>query len=169
MATADETGRRVQQALDRLAADGRDTEVAEGLVRELMAFYGEGLARMVTLLSGGTGALPPVLLADEVVAGLLVLHDLHPEDVERRILRALDGLPGRPAELVHYADGTATVRLEASSGGCGCGGADAARDQVAAALACQAPEVTDVRVEQEAAAPVLLQIGRRPAVGAEAR
>ncbi|MFD9128095.1 hypothetical protein [Kitasatospora sp. NPDC059571] len=168
MTATEETGRRVQQVLDRMAADGGDTAAAEELVRELMAFYGEGLARMVALLSAAGGTLPPALLDDDVVAGLLVLHDLHPESVERRITRALDGLPGRGAVLVAYRDGTATVRLE-QSGGCGCGGTDPARAEIAAALACHAPEVAEVRIEEAAAAPVLLQIGRRPAVGAEVR
>lgn len=170
--TPETAGRRVQDALDRLAGRGDEASVAaaEDLVRELMAFYGEGLARIVTGLQHH-GGLPEALLADEVVAGLLVLHELHPEGVQQRIRRALAGLPGQQAELIGYApsDGSVRIRAAASGGGCGCGGDDALREAVEGALACHAPEVTEVRLERAAPEPALLQIGRRPSVGADAR
>lgn len=107
---AREAGRRVDEVLDRLAATG-DREAcaaAEELVRVLMDFYGAGLARIVERLGverlGG-------LLDDELVASLLALHDLHPEDVHTRIARALDAVrdPYRSS---------ASTRPPAS---CGCG------------------------------------------------
>ncbi|MEV6207002.1 hypothetical protein [Kitasatospora sp. NPDC051914] len=168
--TAETAGRRVQEVLDRLAGEADEAAVAaaEDLVRELMAFYGEGLARLVALLTANGAAVPAALLDDQVVSGLLVLHELHPEGVQQRIRRALASLPGRPAELIGYASETGSVRLRTAPGGCGCGGEESLRRDVAAALACFAPEVTDIRLEQAAPQPALLQIGRRPPVGADA-
>lgn len=154
--TAEQTGLRVQEALDRLAGDGAQ-EAGEQLVRELMAFYGDGLARLV-------GALPPAALAglldDPAVAGLLVLHDLHPEDVTARIDRALRRLP-EPVEVLGFDPGSGTLRVRRTGGGCGCGDRD-----VEAALACEAPEVAAVELEGPAQ---LLQIGSRPPAPAEVR
>ncbi|MGW2873796.1 hypothetical protein [Kitasatospora sp. NPDC001225] len=115
--TAEQTGLRIQQALDALADSGADAERAgEQLVRDLMEFYGQGLARLVPALP------PPALdrmLDDPVVAGLLLLHDLHPEDLPARIERALAALPERSRR-------PASTRPPAS---CGC----AARPPAAAA------------------------------------
>ncbi|MFF1797061.1 thioredoxin [Kitasatospora sp. NPDC058263] len=154
--TAEETGLRIQEALDQLAG-GDGQGAGEQLVRELMAFYGDGLTRLVR-------ALPPQtlrqLLDDQAVAGLLVLHDLHPEDVTARIARALAALP-EPVELLGFDPATGTLRLRRTRSGCGCGEQD-----VEAVLACHAPEVTAVELER---APQLLQIGTRPPASAEAR
>ncbi|MEV8099334.1 hypothetical protein [Kitasatospora sp. NPDC085879] len=168
--TAETAGRRVQEVLDRLAGEGDAASVAaaEDLVRELMAFYGEGLARLVALLTANGSAVPAALLDDQVVSGLLVLHDLHPESVQQRIRRALAAVPGRPAELIGYAAEAGSVRLRTAPGGCGCGGEEALRRDVEAVFACWAPEVTDIRLEQAPPQPALLQIGRRPPVGADA-
>jgi hypothetical protein len=161
--SAEQAGRRVEEVLDRLAAAG-DHEVAaaaEELVRVLMDFYGAGLARIVELLDAGplTG-----LLGDELVSSLLVLHDLHPEDRDTRIARALDSVPRHAVEVAEFDESTGTLRLRsAAGGGCGCGSSGAAVQQdVRDALSCFAPEVTAVELETAAAErePVLLQIGR---------
>ncbi|QMU73867.1 hypothetical protein GXP74_16655 [Streptacidiphilus sp. P02-A3a] len=163
--------------LDRLAASG-DREAcaaAEELVRTLMDFYGAGLARMLDLLRtdadqpSGPAALDR-LLRDELVSGLLVLHDLHPEDLLTRIGRALDGLPGRPVELVAFDEATSTLRVRSvNAGGCGCPSTSAAaRQSVEDALSCFAAEVAAVELETAGAEqqPVLLQISARPPVAA---
>ncbi|MFD9723072.1 hypothetical protein [Streptomyces sp. NPDC059072] len=167
-AGARETGLRVEEVLDRLAASG-DREAAaaaEELVRVLMDFYGSGLARIVGRLDedpGGTAALAG-LLGDELVAGLLTLHDLHPEDVPTRIARALDAVR-EPVEQAGFDEDTGLLRLRstATGGGCGCGDtADAVRQRIEDALAAFAPEVTTVELEPAAPQPALLQIGTRP-------
>ncbi|GAB7184745.1 hypothetical protein ATKI12_4576 [Kitasatospora sp. Ki12] len=154
--TAEQTGLRIQEALDALAGSGAE-QAGEQLVRDLMDFYGQGLARIVPLLP------PPALdrmLDDPAVAGPLLLHDLHPEPVTARIDRALASLPER-VEVLGFDPGTGVLRLRRTGGGCGCGAGD-----VEAALACHAPEVTAVELER---APQLLQIGTRPPLTAEAR
>lgn len=167
---AEAAGRMVEEVLDRLASSGDRAacEAAEELVRVLMEFYGGGFARAMDLL-GRRPDRPAreaveALLRDELVAGLLVLHGLHPEDVPTRIAHALDALP-QEVENVGFDPATGELRLRlAGSGGCGCGGSPdtverAARDT----LACFAPEVTAVTLEADTASePVLLQIGAGP-------
>ncbi|WP_328929318.1 hypothetical protein OG429_35290 [Streptomyces sp. NBC_00190] len=158
-------GQRVEEVLDRLAATGDRAacEAAEELVRVLMDFYGAGLARIVERLGGG-----PLegVLDDELVASLLSLHGLHPEDVHTRIARALDAAED-PVELLGFEETTGVLRLRprAAATGCGCGGSgpETVRRTLEDALVCFAPEVTGVEMEPAAApGPPLLQIGVRP-------
>ncbi|MBG0850547.1 hypothetical protein I2W78_01415 [Streptomyces spinoverrucosus] len=164
--TAETAGRLVEDVLDRLAASGDRTacEAAEELVRVLMEFYGAGLARVMDLVERdpGASATRDALLGDELVASLLVLHGLHPEDARSRIARALDGLP-QPVENAGFDPATGVLRLRPTgSGGCGCGGTEAVEQAARDALACFAPEVTSVELQAPAPEPVLLQIGSAP-------
>ncbi|MFI1921200.1 hypothetical protein [Streptomyces sp. NPDC020377] len=162
---AEQTGRRVEEVLDRLAASGDPAavEAAEELVRSLMDFYGAGLARVLHLLSTVPGDPVAGLLGDELVAGLLVLHDLHPEDRDTRIARALDSLREHPLDVVDFDEESGALTLRArEAGGCGCGSGDSAREAARAALACFAPEVGAVDVQTAPAGPTLLQIGTAP-------
>lgn len=167
---AETAGRRVEEVLDRLAASGDRAacEAAEELVRVLMEFYGGGFARALDLL-GRRPERPAreaadALLRDELVAGLLVLHGLHPHDAPTRIDHALAALP-QQVESTGFDPATGELRLRtADSGGCGCGGSrDALEETVRDTLAAFAPEVTAVTWEADAVSgPVLLQIGAGP-------
>ncbi|MFF4256913.1 hypothetical protein ACFY1L_37575 [Streptomyces sp. NPDC001663] len=157
--SAEQTGRRVEEVLDRLAASGEPAAAAaaEELVRSLMDFYGSGLARILHLLSAAPGEPAADLLGDELVASLLVLHDLHPEDRDTRIARALDGVRDQDLEVAGFDEDSGTLTLRtAGGGGCGCG--SGGQEAVEAALACFAPEVRTVELQQ---APALLQIGTK--------
>ncbi|MGW4703508.1 hypothetical protein [Streptomyces sp. NPDC004285] len=176
--TAEQAGRRVEEVLDGLAesGDAQACAAAEEVVRVLMEFYGNGIARVVELL-GRPAARPPAdplgpLLADDLVASLLNLHGLNPEDVPTRIARALSTLP-QPVENAGFDPATGVLRLRATaSTGCGCSGTqDSVRQAAADALACFAPEVTGVEMESGAPRePALLQIGTRPSLaGADGR
>lgn len=168
-----QTGRRIEDVLDRLATTGDPAgrAAAEELVRALMDFYGAGLARMLQLLStpegrGASGAPLAGLLGDELVASLLVLHDLHPEDRTTRITRALDSIRDHELDVVDFDEETGTLRLRAAGGGgCGCAASGTTAQQAAEdALACFAPEVTAVEVQAagRSGEPALLQIGTGP-------
>lgn len=162
---AERTGRRVEEVLDRLATGGGPgaAEAAEELVRALMDFYGAGLARLLDLLSDVPGDPVAGLAGDELVASLLVLHDLHPEDRDTRIARALDSVRQHALEVVGFDEESGALTLRAQeSGGCGCGSGPGAREAAQAALACFAPEVRTVDVETTPAGPTLLQIGTAP-------
>ncbi|MFI1422134.1 hypothetical protein ACH4VX_30025 [Streptomyces sp. NPDC020731] len=167
---AETAGRMVEEVLDRLASSGDRAacEAAEELVRVLMEFYGAGFARALDLL-GRRPERPAreavdALLRDELVAGLLVLHGLHPHDAPTRVAHALDALP-QDVESTGFDPATGELRLRLlGSGGCGCGGSRDAVEQAARdTLACFAPEVTAVTLEADPASePVLLQIGAGP-------
>ena len=169
-----DVGARVEELLATLrsghAAD--PGAVAEELVGLLVGFYGEGLAHIVAALreQGQAGAaMLDRLTEDPLVESQLLLHDLHPLDVDTRIQRALDQVRpylGSHAGGVQYLgvhDGVARLRLEGSCHGCP---SSTVTVQLAIEGAVQdaAPEVAQVVVEGMTAppGPALLQIGRRP-------
>jgi Fe-S cluster biogenesis protein NfuA len=169
-----DVGARVEELLATLrsghAAD--PGAVAEELVGLLVGFYGEGLEHIVAALreQGPAGtALLDRLTEDPLVESQLLLHDLHPLDVDARIQRALDevrpylGSHAGGVEYLGVRDGVARLRLEGSCHGCP---SSAVTVQLAVEGAVQdaAPEVAEVVVEGMTAAPepALLQIGRRP-------
>ncbi len=146
-------GERVEELLATLRS-GEAREVAEDLVRVLMDLYGDGLARVVTMLREHDEALLGAIAADDLVASLLVLHDLHPDDTDCRIRRALV-----PFDLVEYlgTDVSGVVRLRLR-GGC----RSSAQAVVERAVLDAAPEVVSVEI---VTATPLLQIGMEPPPG----
>jgi Fe-S cluster biogenesis protein NfuA len=172
-----DVGARVEELLDALRSGAvKDAApAAEELVRLLVGLYGDGLAHIVATLrdDGGPGvAMLHKLAEDPLVESLLLLHDLHPLDVDARVQRALDrvrpylGSHAGGVEYLGTADGVARLRLEGSCHGCP---SSTVTVQLAIQGAVQdaAPEVTEVVVEgmtaPSAPGPQLLQIGRRPA------
>jgi hypothetical protein len=77
--------------LERLG-DPAVREQARTLVRLVLRLHGEGLARLVevTRRSPGGAALLAAWKEDPAIAGLLLLHDVHPDDLAARVQRALD-------------------------------------------------------------------------------
>ncbi|HEY2203714.1 MAG TPA: NifU family protein [Pseudonocardia sp.] len=177
-----QVGLRLEQLLGELD-EHAPPEVApavQELAELLMDMYGAGLARIVTLLDG-TPQLD-ALAVDEVVSGLLVLHDLHPEDTATRATRALDsvrpylGSHAGDVDLLGVDDGPdgPVVRL-ALRGSCdGCpSSAATVKGAIETALAEACPEVVRVDVDgvpsagDHSAGPAdlpLLQIGTGPPV-----
>ena len=169
-----QAGERIEELLARLrSADGSAAAAAEELVRLLLGLYGDGLSHIMDALAaeGAAGeAVRDRLLADPLVESLLLLHDLHPLDVDTRIQRALDRVRpylGSHAGGVQYLgvgpDGVARLRLEGSCHGCP-SSTVTVQLAIEGAVEDAAPEVTEVVVEgmTEPPGPPLLQIGRRP-------
>jgi Fe-S cluster biogenesis protein NfuA/nitrite reductase/ring-hydroxylating ferredoxin subunit len=151
-------GERVEALLAEFASTSNPAtaERAEELVGLLVEFYGAGLARIVELLD--EQAVTP-LLADKMVAGLLVLHDLHPQTTEERVLGALERVRpylGSHAGDVEYlgldADGTVRLKLAGSCDGCP-SSALTVKMAIEKGIADVAPEVTKVEVEGVAPDP----------------
>jgi Fe-S cluster biogenesis protein NfuA len=166
-------GERVEELLASLRSQGgAAADTAEELVGLLVGLYGEGLSHIVAALAAGgeSGrAMLDGLAADPVVEGLLLLHGLHPLDVDARIQRALDQVRpylGSHAGGVQYLgvrDGVARLRLEGTCHGCP-SSTVTVRLAIEGAVQDAAPEVTEVVVEGMTAPPepALLQIGPRP-------
>jgi Fe-S cluster biogenesis protein NfuA len=158
-------GTRIEELLGRLRDRGDPTtaETAEELVRLVVEFYGAGLERVVEL--AGEDVLER-LVKDELVASLLVLHDLHPKDTETRVLEALDqvrpylGSHAGGVELLGVdPEGVVHLRLEGSCDGCP-SSTMTVKLAIERAIEEAAPEVTRVEVENltREREPQLLQI-----------
>ena len=84
--------------------------------------YGAGLERIVELIEDEETR--GRLAADELVAGLLMIHDLYPVPLEERVIAALDTVRpymeshGGNVELLGIEDGVARLRLEGSCKSC---------------------------------------------------
>ena len=174
MTRVQQVGDQIEELLGVLAGHGQGP-AAEELVRLLVGLYGDGLTHIVGALreEGDAGAeILDRLTGDPLVESLLLLHGLHPLDVDARIQRALDRVRpylGSHAGGVHYTgvtDGVARLTLEGNCNGCP-SSAVTVQLAIEGAVKDAAPEVTEVVVEgmteaPAAPAPVLLQIGMRP-------
>jgi Fe-S cluster biogenesis protein NfuA/nitrite reductase/ring-hydroxylating ferredoxin subunit len=145
-------GEKVEALLAELAStsDPATAGRAEELVGLLVEFYGTGLARIMELLDEQAAA---PLLGDRLVAGLLVLHDLHPQTTEERVLAALERVRpylGSHAGDVEYLglddDGTVRLKLAGSCDGCP-SSALTVKMAIEKGIEDVAPEITKVHVE----------------------
>jgi len=145
----------VEQLLEAIDGDSNAMEAVQALVE----LYGEALRRVVQ-------QVPPEQLAeDELLTHLLLVHDLHPVDVESRVRGALDdvrpylGSHGGDVELLGVEDGVAHVRLGGTCDGCP-SSAVTLRNAIEDAVMRAAPELE--RIDAEGVAepqPALVQIG----------
>src|SRR5579884_3415293 len=89
------------------------------IVQTLMAVYGEGLARILSRCRQSPEGAQTIdaLAQDDLVSHLLLLHDLHPVDLQDRVAAALDSVRpyleshGGNVELIAIEGGIARVRL----------------------------------------------------------
>jgi Fe-S cluster biogenesis protein NfuA/nitrite reductase/ring-hydroxylating ferredoxin subunit len=143
-------GDRIQTLLDATsAADSAARERAEQLVREVVELYGAGLARIVEMIDDP--GLVERLAGDDLVASLLLVHGLHPHDVERRVADALDrvrpylGSHGGDVQLLDIVGDTVRLQFSGSCKSCPSSAVTlelAVEDAVRAA----APEISSIEV-----------------------
>ena len=163
---AQQAGERISTLLDALGAGGAVARGrAEDLVREVTDLYGAGLERILEILDDqgklDDGTLD-ALAADELVAGLLIIHGLHPQNLEQRVAAALDsvrpylGSHGGDVELLDVsADGVVRLKLLGTCQGCPSSSVTL-KFAVEEAIETAAPEVTSIEVveaEKHAAIP----------------
>jgi Fe-S cluster biogenesis protein NfuA/nitrite reductase/ring-hydroxylating ferredoxin subunit len=163
---------RVEGLLDEIdALDPAARATALAAVQALLDLYGEGLARIVDRVGAVDGGIAASLADDELVAHLMMLHDLHPVSVEERIGRALDevrpylGSHGGDVELLVVDGPVAHLRLQGSCSGCPSSSVTL-RLAVEDAIRRSAPEIERIEAEGVAAEPsgfVPLESVRRPA------
>jgi Fe-S cluster biogenesis protein NfuA len=139
------------------------------IVGALLELHGAGLAKILEHVagSGENGrAVIDALTRDELVASLLLLHGLHPQDVETRVLGALDRVRpylhshGGDVEFLGAAGAAVRLRMRGSCHGCPSSAATL-RSTIEQAIYDAAPDVTAVEVEERAEeAPAgLIQLG----------
>jgi Fe-S cluster biogenesis protein NfuA/nitrite reductase/ring-hydroxylating ferredoxin subunit len=154
-------GERINALIDASASGGVVArERAEELVRLVADLYGAGLERLLTILHE-LGHLDDealaALAADDLVAGLLLVHDLHPYDVTTRVEQALDnvrpylGSHGGDVELLAVSDDVVRLRLLGSCDGCPSSSVTL-KLAVEGAIEAAAPEITAIEVETAAEA-----------------
>ena len=156
--------RDFQERLEQLDALLRETEQQadpaarqrlQKVVQAILELHGLGLQRLLEHVTeagdSGQGILD-ACCRDDVVSGLLVLHNLHPLDVEARVLQALDSVRpflrshGGNVELLEVCDGVVRLRLQGSCHHCPSSAATM-QQTVEQAIYARAPEVTLVEVE----------------------
>jgi hypothetical protein len=177
--SSDQQMRGVAERIETLVGDfaaSPDAAVrhkAQELVRQLMTLYGAGLTRILQILEledlqarRPVGHTAAALRADDLVASLLMLHDLHPEDAETRITRGLERVQpsfGTTVTLLDVRDGAARLKVDAPHQGEGRSMVDLRR-LIESVVHAVAPELLRVDIEglpHTATAP-LIQLSRKP-------
>jgi Fe-S cluster biogenesis protein NfuA/nitrite reductase/ring-hydroxylating ferredoxin subunit len=113
------------EEIETLADPNARSKAAE-VVGVLLELYGEGLARMMEVVAEGEERerIFEALAGDELVSHLLLLHGLHPLDLETRVVGALEEVRpylrshGGNVELLGVEGGVARLRLQGSCDGC---------------------------------------------------
>src|SRR5947209_17856165 len=123
------------------------------MIKVLLDLYGEGLARILALTAQATVSgqeLIDQFANDDLVSSLLLLHGLHPVNMETRIRLALDTMCpslnkaySSNIELISIADGIAHLRL--TSNGYGCSASSSAlKATIEQAIAQAAPDLEEL-------------------------
>src|SRR5271154_3696809 len=142
-------GDRIQTLLDAMSAGGPVArERAEQLVGEVVELYGAGLSRITAAADPG---MLNRLVADDLVASLLLVHGLHPHDVRRRVSDALDrvrpylGSHGGDVHLLDIDGDTVQLQFAGSCKSCP-SSAVTLELAVEDAIRAAAPEVSSIEV-----------------------
>lgn len=159
------------RALDALS-DPRAREQARELVQLVLDLHGAGLARLLELV-GGAGAaghsILDTLADDEQVRALLLLHGLHPQDLQSRVQGAVEKM--RPflgahelrLELLAASEERVRLKLHGNWEG---KSAQALKQDIETAIIDAAPDVASVEVDLEEhpvrAREIVVQVGAIP-------
>ncbi len=117
---------RLEELIENLTANPDPSrEAARELVSLVLDLHGIGLAQLMAILSNteGGAAIVARLAENEQVRAMLLLHGLHPDDLETRVRRAVDrlrphlGVRGLGLSVVEIARGSIRLRVERSAGG----------------------------------------------------
>ncbi|HYY28014.1 MAG TPA: NifU family protein [Chthoniobacterales bacterium] len=122
-------GARIQRLLEQLETvpSPLTRELVQELMEATLAFYGHGLTRILQVIrdTGSEGEIVHRRLVDDkVVRGLLLIHDLHPADLEARLRGALEEIRpylkshGGNVELIGLANQVATLRFHGTCKSC---------------------------------------------------
>lgn len=151
---------RVEKLAARLESAG-DPELratALDLVQSVVELHGEGLQRLIDSLMqtpAGEHALSQALQSD-LVSSMLLLHNLHPDDIETRVLRGIEKARpylkshGGDVELIGVRDGIVHLRLHGTCGSCP-SSSITLKNAVEDALYEVAPDIVEIVSENAAA------------------
>ena len=147
--------KRIEELINALSLDTDQVVVGQvrELVQALLELHGTGLERALEIVHDSDHTLIDKIAEDELVSKLLVLHGLHPFDLETRVRRALDsvkprlGLHGGDVDLLGVTpDGVVKLRLEGNCHGCP-SSRITLKSSIEEAIYAAAPDVTALEVE----------------------
>lgn len=133
MATSSEFQEQVRQLgkliiqFDEMPESPQKTACRE-VVQLLMDVHGAGLSRMMEIVFESEGLGPAIIDKighDTITSSLLLLHSLHPDDLETRVHKAMERIAPRlrkvscSADLVQMQEGIVRVRVTTGDHTCG--------------------------------------------------
>jgi Fe-S cluster biogenesis protein NfuA len=152
-------GRLVQEI--ESIADPVVQAASKDLVKSLMDFHGAALEKTLEIVAeAGEPGMDIIdrLGRDSLVSSVLVLYGLHPEDLESRVLKAVERVQpqlrkqGCEVELLSVMDGAIRLRVELGSHTCG-STAKTLQSTLEGAIYDAAPDLTSLVVEGFEAKP----------------
>ena len=126
---------------------------AQALVRLILELHGGGMERMMRMISQAGEAGERIIERfdrDDLVRSLLLLHGLHPMDLETRVRKALEkagpvlSAHGARVDLKSVEGGVIRLQLSGNLKGCGASGVRAALEE---AIYEAAPDLSELIVE----------------------
>jgi Fe-S cluster biogenesis protein NfuA len=137
-----------------LAGDPEVRAAALELIQSVIELHGAALQRMIDkcLESADGERILNSALQDDLVASMFLLHSLHPDDMQTRIQRGLEGVRpylkshGGDCELVSVLDGIVRLRLHGTCGSCPSSSLTL-KNAVEEALYDAAPDITEIVAE----------------------
>jgi Fe-S cluster biogenesis protein NfuA len=127
------------------------------LVQSVVELHGAALQRLIDRCldtADGERVLSSAL-EDNLVAGMFLLHSLHPDDMETRVVRGLESVRpylkshGGDCELVSVRDGIVRLKLHGTCGSCPSSSLTL-KNAVEEALYDAAPDIIDIVAENAA-------------------
>jgi Fe-S cluster biogenesis protein NfuA len=146
---------RIEELINALsaAADSAVAAQARELVQALLELHGATLERALEIVHENDLTLVDKLAGDPLVSNLLILHGLHPLDLEARVRGALEkvkprlGLHGGSVEVIGVTpEGGIKLRLEGNCNGCPSSRVTL-KSSIEEAIYAAAPDVTGLEVE----------------------
>jgi Fe-S cluster biogenesis protein NfuA len=131
---------------------------AREAIHGVLELHAAALARILERIGDGgpiSRGILNELAQDELVGSVLLLHQLHPDDMETRIRRALEGVRprlgshGGDVELLGITEaGAARIRLQGNCRGCP-SSRETLRMTIEEAIYAAAPDVAGIVVEED--------------------
>ena len=136
-------------------ADPAVRTATKNLVQSLMDLHGAALEKALNIVAeAGEPGMNIIdrLGHDSLVSSVLILYGLHPEDLESRVVKAVDRIrpqlrkQGCEVELLGANDGAIQLRVETGSHTCG-STAKTVQATLEAAIYDAAPDLTSLAIE----------------------
>jgi Fe-S cluster biogenesis protein NfuA len=145
------------------AGDPEVRAAALELVQSVVELHGAALQRLIDkcLETGEGERVLTAALEDNLVAGMFLLHSLHPDAIETRVVRGIETVRpylkshGGDCELVSVRDGIVRLKLHGTCGSCPSSSVTL-RNAVEEALYEAAPDIVEIIAVESGAASNLV-------------